>query len=89
MVDLEGARALARGLTSLAAAAEAAFERRDRAAAAAVRGWTGPLGLELARRTAAEAEEGRAVVAELRAEAAGWFGVAARAEDGGLVGGPW
>lgn len=89
MVDLDGARALARGLNSLAAAAEAAFERRDRAAAAAVRGWSGPLGLELARRTAAEAEEGREVVAGLRAEAAGWLAAAARAEDGGLVGGLW
>lgn len=86
MVDTEGARALARGLTSLAAAAEAAFERRDRVAAAAVRGWTGPLGLELARRTAAEAEEGREVVAELRAEAAGWLAAAARAEDGTAAG---
>lgn len=82
MVDLEGARALARGLTSLAAAAEAAFERRERAAAAAVRAWSGPLGLELARRTTAEAEEGRAVVADLRAEAAGWLAAAARAEEG-------
>ncbi|MDH4076347.1 MAG: hypothetical protein OEY41_16050 [Acidimicrobiia bacterium] len=89
MVDVEGARALARGLSSLAAAVEAAFERRDRAAAAAVRSWTGPLGLELARRTAAEAEDGRAIVAELRAEAAGWLTAAARAEDGWLVGGPW
>lgn len=86
MVDTEGARALARGLTSLAAAAEAAFERRDRAAAAATRGWTGPLGLELARRTASEAEEGREVVAELRAEAAGWLAAAARAEDGPAAG---
>lgn len=87
MVDVEGARALARGLTSLAAAAEAAFERRDRAAAAAVRSWTGPLGLELARRTASEAEEGREVVAELRAEAAGWRAAAARAEEGTAAGG--
>ncbi len=87
MADIEGARALARGLTSLAAAAEAAFERRDRAAAAAVRGWTGPLGLELARRTASEADEGREVVAELRAEAAGWLAAAAHAEDGTATGG--
>ncbi|MEZ5409628.1 MAG: hypothetical protein R2761_16485 [Acidimicrobiales bacterium] len=88
MVDVEGARALARGLTSLAAAAEAAFERRERAASAAVRSWTGPLGLELARRTGTEAEDGRAIVAELRAEAAGWLAAAAQAEDGPLVGGP-
>lgn len=82
MVDLEGARALARGLTSLAAAAEAAFERRERAASAAVRGWSGPLGLELARRATAEAEDGRAVLADLRAEAAGWLAAAAQAEEG-------
>lgn len=87
MVDLEGARALARGLTSLAAAAEAAFDRRDRAAAAAVKGWSGPLGLELARRTAVEAEDGREIVAELRAEAAAWLAAASRAEAGRAVGG--
>ncbi len=87
MVDLEGARALARGLTSLAAAAEAAFDRRDRAAAAAVKGWSGPLGLELARRTAVEAEDGREIVAELRAEAAAWLAAASRAEVGRAVGG--
>lgn len=87
MVDLEGARALARGLTSLAAAAEAAFERRERAAAAAVRGWSGPLGLELARRSAEEAEDGREIVAELRAEAAGWLAAAAQAENGTPAGG--
>lgn len=86
MVDLEGARALARGLTSLAAAAEAAFDRRDRAAAAAVKGWSGPLGLELARRTAVEAEDGREIVAELRAEAAAWLAAASRAEAGSAVG---
>lgn len=87
MVDLEGARALARGLTSLAAAAEAAFDRRDRAAAAAVKGWSGPLGLELARRTAVEAEDGREIVAELRAEAAGWLAAASRAETDAARGG--
>lgn len=81
MVDVEGARALSRGLSSLAAAAEAAFERRDRAAGAAARGWTGPLGRELARRTASEAAHGREVVAALRSEAAGWLRVADAAAD--------
>lgn len=80
MVDVEGARALSRGLISLAAAAEAAFERRDRAAGAAARGWTGPLGRELARRTASEAAQGREVVAALRSEAAGWLRAADAAE---------
>jgi hypothetical protein len=88
--DFEGALAVARGLRSLAAAAEAAFDRRDRAAAEAAGRWAGPMGSDFERLTRSEADRCREVVSALRAEADAWASSAvAAAGPGASIAGGW